>query len=663
MAMQKTEFHLFQKCLICWFVIVFTGVTHLANAQYEKAYQQADSLIELSKKLRYDFPDSAGVLGRRALFLSKQSGYELGEAMAYSNIGFIKYLSSQYDSSLEYLDKASIILEKLGERQKECTILNNIGAIATNAGDLEMAMISLTKALSIAHEISFDDEIPKIQNNIGRVYLERIYLGEPTHQKAIEHFETSYRLSKNDQNKINSCVNLGIAYQENNQHDMALQMFIKVLEHSQSANDEESYAQGLGLIGSHYLQIGEYNKALLYSLQELKIRENHSWQDVYLISTYNRLGQTHNKLVQFDSAIFYHIKALHIAQKSNTTMLYNTYEYIAKAYQSAGKYALALEYYQKYTVMKDSLIALENDQQIDELQTRYETATKDREITLLQNTRKLQTVIIAGGILTLIIAMGFIVVYKQKLHQQKQLAVKTEEINRQKIIDLLQEQEVNEIKAAISGQEKERKRIAGELHDSVAGTLAGIKQNLVLLAERLSLQSELQSLIRITDDVYDEVRGLSHHLVPPHVAATFFTQLLKIYSRDFESNHHIEVKCIVHPENEINDLPKEVKVELYRIVQELTTNVAKHAQAKCVEIQMTRISDTINLIVEDNGKGFDRSKAKEGIGLHNIKARVKGLQGAMTIDSSPKRGTIIIVDIPIGKQAQVSDIQMANISA
>jgi hypothetical protein len=93
------------------------------------------------------------------------------------------------------------------------------------------------------------------------------------------------------------------------------------------------------------------------------------------------------------------------------------------------------------------------------------------------------------------------------------------------------------------------------------------------------------------------------------------------------------------------------EINIYRIVQELLTNIIRHAQANEVTIQMIKSSDNINLTVEDNGRGFDaeEAKKKKGMGLSNIELRVKKLAGSWNIDSGRGKGTTTIIDIPIKK--------------
>jgi signal transduction histidine kinase len=237
------------------------------------------------------------------------------------------------------------------------------------------------------------------------------------------------------------------------------------------------------------------------------------------------------------------------------------------------------------------------------------------------------------------------IVYKQKVRQKELLALKTEEMNRQQTLDMLMTFELKNIRASIEGQEIERKRIAQELHDGIGGSLAGIKMRMQSLTKKGEVNDQFKNVIQSIDDVYREVRTLSHHLTPPGMHRHSFVEFISKYLNDISEASKFELEYIFHGEEELNSLPDESKVEIYRILQELINNIIKHAEANFVEVQLLWSEDCVNLIVEDLGKGFNPASVKSGIGLNSIAKRVESMGGKLNIDSNPGRGTIINVDI------------------
>src|SRR5690606_7978277 len=107
---------------------------------------------------------------------------------------------------------------------------------------------------------------------------------------------------------------------------------------------------------------------------------------------------------------------------------------------------------------------------------------------------------------------------------------------------------------------------------------------------------------------------------------------------------NLKISCNAYPEDRINDIDENIKVEIFKILQELITNTIKHARATEVDIQFNLFESSISLLFDDNGLGFDSEKTPEGIGLANIKSRLKRIKGDFNIDSKPNRGTIVNIE-------------------
>nr|WP_247679836.1 sensor histidine kinase [Chitinophaga polysaccharea] len=216
-------------------------------------------------------------------------------------------------------------------------------------------------------------------------------------------------------------------------------------------------------------------------------------------------------------------------------------------------------------------------------------------------------------------------------------------MNRQKIAALLKDKELELLKASITGQEKERQRIAGELHDSIGGNLAAIKLQL----SNQTAADRLDALIRQVDDTYRQVRDLSHDLVPLKFGNTGFTELITGYIRQFNMPGNAIITFHAFPGEEIDRIGTTLKAEIYKIIQELITNAQKHSQASKVEIQLTRLDGMLKLLFEDDGQGFSVETVKYGIGFQNIRERLKLFDGVFSIDSFPSKGTVIDIEIPL----------------
>lgn len=225
---------------------------------------------------------------------------------------------------------------------------------------------------------------------------------------------------------------------------------------------------------------------------------------------------------------------------------------------------------------------------------------------------------------------------------------KQAENNLKKLEEKIQEQKIQEQKkiarAIISGQEKERNFIGKELHDNINQLLATSK---IYLAHAEQKNEKLKKFItypiELIDMTIEEIRLLSHRLVTPSRNISLEV-LIKTLLSDFKKNTSITTKLIYTLPEDI--LPNEFKLNIYRILQELTNNIQKYAAAKKVNITLKAESKTAKLVIEDDGKGFDLNIKRKGIGISNIINRAESFNGSVNIETAPGKGCKINVTIP-----------------
>ncbi|MCY2685948.1 AAA family ATPase [Salinimicrobium sp. TH3] len=209
-------------------------------------------------------------------------------------------------------------------------------------------------------------------------------------------------------------------------------------------------------------------------------------------------------------------------------------------------------------------------------------------------------------------------------------------------------QERNRIEAVIESQEKERQRIAEELHDSLGQILALTRINLSRI-QPTDTASENEELLKNISDLIDEsceeVRSISHNLMPPDLNNRGIADILQKLIAKNRVVNGIEYKF--YAERLESEPSAACKFTLYRVLQEIIQNIIKHASATKVNVSLTETGDLLHLLVEDNGKGFDTSVTGFGLGLKNIYSRIKLLNGYLDIDSSINSGTVFNITIPL----------------
>jgi signal transduction histidine kinase len=200
----------------------------------------------------------------------------------------------------------------------------------------------------------------------------------------------------------------------------------------------------------------------------------------------------------------------------------------------------------------------------------------------------------------------------------------------------------------VNTQDAERQRIAADLHDDLGGTLATIRRRLSDLRFKVkndSVARELDELDPLIRKSSDDLRRISHNLMPPEFERIGLTNSLKHFIEEIPSQP-TEFQFIIS--GEIHRLPLETELNLYRIVSELVQNIFKHAQASRASVQLLYYSDFLRVVVEDDGIG-DKSeksyKISPGMGLKNSILRADYI-GASLHRESGEAGTSVILDIP-----------------
>lgn len=225
------------------------------------------------------------------------------------------------------------------------------------------------------------------------------------------------------------------------------------------------------------------------------------------------------------------------------------------------------------------------------------------------------------------------------------------------IYDITKEKELeaNSIHAITASQENERKRLAREIHDGIGPLLSSAKLELDMFLEDLKESNNsvpdqrLYNIRQTIDSISVDLRDLSHSLLPRlleefGLLSAFQNMVGRIKS---STKYKVDLYCNIEPEDRFN---KDIELNLFRCAQELLHNAIKHANAKKIILQLIKHEDSIVLMVEDDGAGFnldEYEKNNDGIGLINIETRVRALNGDFLIESEKKRGSLVSIEIPL----------------
>lgn len=508
----------------------------------------------------------------------------------------VQSILDKHDKAYQYSRKAEQIFEALNERE--------------DAIDTKFLILSI-----VDHQNSLGyDEQPIIDNIL------------------------SYAVEENDSIALMKIYfRIGHTFTLNDNREKANYYYRTILEKTKKSIDTAHAYMNIGSVFSTIKPTNQ-DSALYYSKKAIHIliKENDLESLAY---NYNNQAEAYYYKKEFSKAIQYLLKADSInLNKNDKKTRIVLYENLAKNYDSIKDYQKAMLFYRKKIQLSDSINNVIQNINIADVNEKYKTAELKA-----KNAKTNTYLTIVLAILALVIISAYLL---QKNTRKKQLlAEQAKDLEAQKVENLLKEQELSSIDAMIAGQEKERQRIAEDLHDDLGGLMATINLHL----ENVGSENNPKALDKtktLLGEAYEKIRSISHVKNAGVMASKGLLVAVNDMAAKVTASNRIHIEVIDYGLNE--HLENSLELSLFRIIQELITNIIKHAEATKATIQLTQHSQNLNIIVEDNGKGFDSKNLKEtGIGLQNIKKRVTHLNGKLTIDSTLGKGATILIDIPL----------------
>jgi signal transduction histidine kinase len=263
---------------------------------------------------------------------------------------------------------------------------------------------------------------------------------------------------------------------------------------------------------------------------------------------------------------------------------------------------------------------------ISEVEVKYKTEKIQREKVKAEENARQQKQIFLFSFLALIIIGGSVV---YAFHQKKSA--------RQKAIAHKQK-----LEALIEGEEKERNRIARDLHDGIVQDLTAIKLKMDSVPDKTREVNELVSEI---DRATKEVRDIAYQMMPVALREYGLIPALEgLLEKSLTPN---KIKFEFETVNIEERLPEKIEVCLYRITQELINNVVKHSKASSISLVVSKFHDNVSLVFEDNGKGFRENEIQKGIGMNSLSSRLEMVNGNLKFESIEGTGTMAIIKIPL----------------
>lgn len=640
---------------ITLFILLLVSLVNTAaNAQKEsvtellaKAKDSKDDsarvalTLRAGKILRYSDGDSALVLLNKSLQMAKQTKQRVLQCAAMDAIADCYRIEGDYGRCIAIADSAIILALQIKANKEAGTLYQTAGVAYTEQGNVKIAADYFHKAIKYHQAAGYDKGVAMTTTNLGSLY----YMGLQ-YKEALEWYKKALKLQTAEQDSNSIAITLtaiGQVYYDLNIMDTAeeytLQAYAIMSRRPLLVNS--LYENVLGLYdfaferndmaaASHWLDVAD----------SLARSQNSEYRIARVLSCRGLIAEKQGNIPLAIQLMKESLKG--IEAEGNVLMMKGTYESLYKLYVNTGDDKNALEMHVKFKMFSDSLYNTETAETVNDLNLKYETAEKEKEIIaqqqqLKEKENRLRTLyILIGSIVIIVLLLVGIIIQSRNVARQRQLAMK-------------QEQDIALLKALVTGEEKERSRVARELHDGLGGVLAAAQMHLsTLSAEQVNDKQKLVQTEKLISSAADETRRIAHNMLPETLLRLGLDEALKEYSRTITDSKLLEVEY----ESMGIDSRLEASSELaiYRIIQELVNNIIKHAKASHALIQLHQHNNTLSITIEDNGHGFDtKASQKDGIGLANIKSRINFLNGSLNIKSDREKGTSVYIEIQLSK--------------
>ncbi|ADB42396.1 tetratricopeptide repeat-containing sensor histidine kinase [Spirosoma linguale] len=590
------------------------------------------------------------------------------------------YVDVDIDSSFQYNTRMIRLCQKANLHKELIYAYQYAGYIYQLRGDYDQTIRFHYKALPLAEKLK---QYTRMAKSLGA--LAHAYMSLEQYEKAIklcrqglnvlrQHPDTTIQLSI-----LNT---FGAIYRGQGKFAEALQANQIMYELAHKKHIRWFEAQGLHTIGWDYMELGDTIKPLDYFTKALVLAREVGSADLEK-SILIHIGDVFASQKKWSQALAYYnmVKQTAIRLK-NSSIVAEANEKLYSTFKQMGEPAKALNAYEEFVFLKDSLATETNEQQIETLQALYENEQKKNLLQKQAAQQKLQKLQmdqyaqIQNGLFLGIVAilLGAMLLFRnnrqlqaknQKIDQQRTLL----ETAREQLADINKTLEIRvaerteellsanrelvrkneEIKSALfKGQTIERKRVALELHDNLSSLLSAVNMSIQAInPQNLSNaeQSVYRNVKQLIQNAYSEVRNISHNILPAGLEQEGLVATLTTLVGQLNQNSPLQFSLLIN--GLTARLPVEIEFNVYSIVFELINNAIRHANATQVIISLVRTDQGIDISVADDGIGMGQFSTKRGVGLQNIQTRLDSLGGTFDTNLPVEKGTCICIKIPI----------------
>jgi signal transduction histidine kinase len=555
------------------------------------------------------------------------------------------YLDYQKDSAYYYYKESEKIFRKLKNKDKLSLVLYNKAYLLFYEGNYIESEIEVIKALNCLK--STEKLITKYRcySLQGSNHLE---LEE--YNKAIEYFELSAsilkKMVKNDQDKdafydyeIANTVDICNAYDKKGDHLKSIDLLKGVIATKKLNEYPKIEHIVYGNLAYSLMKNKDYSSSKFFFTKAITTCKNNNDELGYLYLILD-FGEYHLLTKDTLKAKELFNEALLLSKKLN-----NGKEILKSLdFLSVTDKPNAINYKTEYIRINDSIIKKQRENREKFARIEYETDQVEEENKILSS----KNLLLLSGLSLSIAIFSIVLIIRNRISRKKELyLIQQKELADEELFNLTKEFQTSLVEA----KEAEQKKLSKELHDGIVNKIYGIRMMLGSLNANSDEASKSQRLgyIKELHKLESEVRDLSHDLnadFSKYVGEFNFLLEQLIQNNNAIGNTHFVSE--IAPEIDWNMHSSVVKINIYRILQELLQNVSKYAQAQNCHVTIAELNNYLVIEVKDDGIGFNVNSVSKGIGLKNIKERAKSIDSEIEIKSNTNEGTTVKLKVNIG---------------
>ena len=546
-----------------------------------------------------------------------QQNSESGDALeAHLQLGIAHYAKGQFDIAEEHF--AMIRKTAVPGSELYTRALNNLGNIEADKGNNTEALSYYQLALESASRANDELTRAHILKNIGALYI-----SWKQFEKALAYYEEALQLAivRNDRELEADCYNnKGTAYEQMLDYQRALDVYSRALDIYEAQGNMGGVAMSLSNRALVYKAIGQTGKAAAAYKYAIHLSDSlgDQWMSAAILGN---LGNLYGEQGRLDEALLYCNMAIEKSRPIEAIEIeLDAYESIGNAYALAGNYQEAFKYQKLFTEKNKEFLNAENSRQLNELAVKYETTEKEEELLRLENENRaflrFSTIIILLLLIVALTVIAIIITRKNRM-REKELS-----------------------QALYKGETDERRRIAQDMHDSIGQQLTVI--NMRISSVQKDDEGNIERIESMVGTAMREVRSITHRLMPEVLRFGLGPALRELLD-NVKANEHFSTRLKLHEAALSGLSDPDVQLHVYRIIQEVVSNMIRHSGADLIEVNLELHKGHYKLQVTDNGKGIrkDNMDNATGIGWKNIHARAVMLGAKLEISPAGTNGTLV----------------------